>query len=190
MGWFWQHGNELFIFFLFPVIGIILDLKVSKKKILILTIISGILFAPIFNGYLYIITWLYQLYGLVLLGGLYSLFSKNLKEMTYKILTSVLLSGFLLILLGWFSFMDSFGGNQKVLQTWETDNYKIEYIKDQGFAGGPLMKYELSVYSSIPIFIKKIETARKDEMEDKCIVIFPESELIFNKCENQINHRK
>ncbi|MCH2235590.1 MAG: hypothetical protein MK078_15220 [Crocinitomicaceae bacterium] len=157
---------------------------------MILTIISGILFAPIFNGYLYIITWLYQLFGLVLLGGLYSLFSKNLKEMTYKILTSVLLSGFLLILLGWFSFMDSFGGNQKVLQTWETDNYKIEYIKDQGFAGGPLMKYELSVYSSIPIFIKKIETARKDEMEDKCIVIFPESELIFNKCENQINHRK
>ena len=40
----------------------------------------------------------------------------------------------------------------------DIDEYRIEYIRDQGFAGGLLMKYELHKYAMIPILITKKET--------------------------------
>lgn len=187
MVWFWQHGNELFILFLFPLIGLVIDLWVPKKITNYTLIISGILCLPIFTGYSYLIPWLYQIFGLIFLSVLYALYSNEIGKLSPKIISSAVIAGLLFIILGWFSFMDSFSGYQKVVHSWKTSNYKIEYIKDQGFAGSPLMKYELSEYAVIPIFIKKIETVRRNDSADKCIITFPMNKLKFNKCKGSIS---
>lgn len=182
MSWFWQNGNELFIFFTFPIIGIGLDLLTSKRIIVYILVVSGILLAPILTGYSYLIDWLYQLFGLVFFSCLYALYSMQIEKRASKIILSVSSAMMLFFLLGFCAFMDSFSGNQRVIDSWKFDNYKVEYIRDQGFAGGPLMKYELSKYAVIPIFVKKIETVTDIDTTRSCRVIFTHKNLVLDKC--------
>ena len=74
----------------------------------------------------------------------------------------------------------------RVEREWHINNYKVEYIMDQGFAGGPLMKYKLSKYSLIPIFIKELEISVDNDTLNSCNVIFHESNVTFNRCEEKI----
>ncbi|MFL5731159.1 MAG: hypothetical protein ACJ75J_16850 [Cytophagaceae bacterium] len=76
-------------------------------------------------------------------------------------------------------------GYQKTEKEWKIDNYKIEYVCDQGFSGRPLLKYELSQYAFIPLFIRHVETAIAGD-SGNCKIIFKESGISFNACEGKI----
>jgi hypothetical protein len=182
MIWFWEHGQQLFILFAFPLIGLVVDFWLSKEKTVYILITSFILLAPILTGYSYIFSWAYQFWGLIGLSCVYSFYSRQIEKETPKVMTAVIISGLLSLILGWFAFMDAFAGSQKVENKWEIDNHKIEYIRDQGFSGRPLMKYQLREYGLVPIFIKTIETSEERDTVYNCEVPFMNSKIIFNKC--------
>lgn len=97
-------------------------------------------------------------------------------------------AGLLLAILGYAYFIDTMGGSQTTERKWKLDGYQIEYIKDQGFAGGPLMKYELSKFTAIPIFIKKMETVVEDDTTKNCDIRFDKSKMVFNKCNGTLQN--
>ncbi len=78
--------------------------------------------------------------------------------------------------------MDSMSGNQDVENSWRVRNYKVEYIKDQGFAGGALMKYEISKYALIPILTKEVDMAVDNDTTNSCLIHFTDIKMDFDKC--------
>jgi len=46
-------------------------------------------------------------------------------------------------ILGIISFYAAFFGAITIEREWVMKDYKIQYVRDQGFSGGPLFKYEL-----------------------------------------------
>jgi hypothetical protein len=156
MSWIAQHGRHVFIFFTFPLVGLVMDAFLETKKLIYGLVLMGILLAPAITGYSYTFSWGYYFFAFVGLCCTYSLFSKEIEEAKRKIWSAVFASGILFLVLGWFSIIDSFSGSQTVVRNWHTEDYKVEYVRDQGFAGGPLMKYELSKYSRVPFFVKRL----------------------------------
>jgi len=75
-------------------------------------------------------------------------------------------------------------GSISVEREWEIKEYKVRYLRDQGFSGRPLMKYELYKYGSIPIFIKHVDTKVDDDTTSNCVVKFEYKNLTFNKCDS------
>ena len=130
MTWFWEHGNQLFILFLTPVVGLIFDFTLDRRKILYLLCISTLLLLPILTGYTYIIPYAYQILGLLLLSCIYYFYSRQIKKRAPKITSAVIIGGLAFCVLGFFAFMDSMSGNQDVENSWRVRNYKVEYIKD------------------------------------------------------------
>jgi hypothetical protein len=183
MPWYWEYGNELLILFAFPLLGLVFDRWVPIRYTFYIALASLILLLPIFTGYFYIITWLYQFFALVLLGCLYSFLSKRIENRTTKTVISGCFSAVLFLGLAFFSFMDSFSGSQQAVNLYKNNDYKVEYVTFQGFAGGPSLKYHLSKYTLIPVLIKKIETVRDIDTIQSCEINFVRSKVIFNKCE-------
>jgi hypothetical protein len=182
MTWFFQHGNELFIFFLAPFIGLIFDYTLNKKKALYLLFINLFLLSPILIEYNYVIPYLYQILGLTTLGCFYRFYSRQIEKNTPKIVSAISFSVFLFLILGYFAFMDSMSGFQRIENSWKIRNYKIDYVTDQGFAGGPLMRYEISKYGLIPIFIKKVDYSVDNDTTNNCLIHFTDIKMDFNKC--------
>ncbi|MDJ1505414.1 hypothetical protein [Xanthocytophaga agilis] len=172
MLWFWQHGNQLFILFLTPLLGLIFDYTLSKKVILYLLGTSVVLFLPIVAGYEYIIPYTVQALGLTALSCLYYFYSRQITQVTPKIISAILIGGLAFIVLKHLAFMDSMSGYQKVEKSWNVNHHKIEYIVDQGFSGRPLLKYEIRKYGLIPIVLKKVDRAYDDDTTNSCIVHF------------------
>jgi hypothetical protein len=79
--------------------------------------------------------------------------------------------------------MDSFSGSQQAVNLYKNHGYKVEYVTYQGFAGRPSLKYQLSKYTFIPVFIKTIETVRDIDTVQSCEIGFVKSNVVFNKCE-------
>jgi predicted PurR-regulated permease PerM len=183
MPWYWEYGNELLILFTFPLAGLVFDRWVPIRYTFYTALASVILLLPIFTGYFYVITWLYQLFALVLLGCLYSFLSRRIENRTTKTVISGCLSAVLFLVLAFFSFMDSFSGFQQVENLYKNNDYKVDYVTYQGFAGRPSLKYQLSKYTAIPVLIKKIETVRDIDTTQSCEINFVRSKVVFNKCE-------
>lgn len=91
MIWFWEHGNQLFILFLTPIIGLIFDLSLEKKKIVYLLSISLLLLLPILTDYQYVIPYAYQVLGLVFLSCLYYFYSIQIEKRTLRSFQPLLL---------------------------------------------------------------------------------------------------
>ena len=180
MIWLGEHGNQLFILFLTPVIGLIFDLSLNKKMIVYLLSISFLLLLPILTGYQYIIPNAYQVLGLLFLSCLYYFYSIQIEKRTPKIISAIIVAALAFCVFGFFAFIDSMSGYQEVEKSWRIRNYRIEYIKDQGFAGGPLMKYEISKYGLIPIFIKKVD--HSFDNDTNCLIHFTDIRVDFDKC--------
>ena len=178
MTWFWENGNELFILFLIPIVGLVIDFSLTKRITLYTFGISAFLLLPILTGYIYIIPYFYQILGLTSLGCLYSFYSRQIEMRTPKIISAILFSVLLFVILGFFAFMDSMSGFQKVENSWTIGKYKIEYTKDQGFAGGALMKYEISKYSFIPLLIKKVDYAVDNDTTSSCLIHFTDIKIV------------
>lgn len=190
MEWFWLHGNQLFILFLIPVAGVIIEYLLSRKATVYTLGISLLLLIPLLTDYEYIIPYAFQIAGLIALGCLYSFYSKQIENKIAKFISMTLISGLLFIILGYFAFMDSMSGFVETEQSWQVKNYKIDYITDQGFAGGALRRYELSKYALIPLFIKKIDYSTATDSNNNCIIHFTSVKMDFNKCKNTIQDLK
>jgi len=178
-----KYGNECFILFLFPLIGLFFEGKFSRRNVFWIIGISSLLLIPIFTPYTYVIPYVYRTLILMISSAFFTMFLKELGKRRLKVACAVIASAILFVVLGFFAFMDSFSGYQRVERYWRTGKYKIEYIRDQGFAGGPLLKYELSKYAFIPLFVRQIDTAVDNDAEETCTIYFSESKLSFNKCD-------
>ncbi|MES2616694.1 MAG: hypothetical protein V4613_02385 [Bacteroidota bacterium] len=190
MIWLFEHGKQLFILFAFPLLGLAFDYMSTKKTIVYTLIISLILFSPILFGYSYIASWVYPLLGLMGLGSAYALYSRQIEAKTPKIISAAIISGLLFLILSFFMVMDVLSGSLTVENKWNINKYKIEYQRDQGFAGGPLMKYELSEYGFIPIFIKKVEITEERDTVYQCEIPFVKSKIIFDKCDETLKNTR
>lgn len=186
MDYFIKYGNEGFILFLFPLIGLLFEKKLSNRNALWVIGISCLLLVPVFTPYHYVIPYVYRTLILVIVSAVFAICLKQLKRRKAKVWFSIIASAMLFITLGFFSFLDSFSGFQRVERSWRTGGYKIEYVMAQGFAGGPLMTYELSEYTSIPLFIRNIDTFIDRDTAENCVLYFNRCKLFFNKCDGTI----
>ena len=176
----------MLFYFIVPIIGLVIEAFLSKKVALYIFLLSCLLLSPNLIGYSYIIPWTNQIVALLGLSSAYSLCSWSIEK--NKITVAIIVSVSLFVLLGIGTFMKGFVGSKTVDKKWDIDEYRIEYIRDQGFVGGPLMKYELHKYAMIPVLIKKKETVVDNDTTGSCKVIFVKSEIVFDKCSGSIKH--
>ena len=177
---------NLLMLFLFPLIGLGLDFWLSKKTTLYILISFIVLLSPLLIGYNYVIENLWQLFALLALASAYSFYSRKIEKRATKVITPIVISTLLFVILGYTSFMGSLAGTQRIEKEWFVDGYKVVYIRDQGFVGGALLKYELNKYGLGHILIKKLETTREGNSFQDCNIIFERSHIHFNKCDGTI----
>lgn len=73
-------------------------------------------------------------------------------------------------------------GTVRVSKIWEKGDYKIKYVIDQGFSGGPLRTYQLYKYSTLPVLIKHVEEKVDNDTTNDCQVNFLYKKFKFDKC--------
>jgi hypothetical protein len=71
-------------------------------------------------------------------SAFFTIFLRKLGKLSMKVMFSKIVAVILFVLLSLLAFLDSFSGSQRVERDWYTGKYKIEYIREQGFAGEPL----------------------------------------------------
>jgi hypothetical protein len=168
-------------FFSFPFTGLLLKYALSKKALLILLIISGLFTIPILLGYSYILSLVNEILFFTTFSLLFAYFSKS-TDWKY----SLKFSSVLFVFLGIVAFFTYFIGNVKTTEQWSFRDYKIELLEERGFSGGPLMRYRLSEYKHRRVFIKELEFYTENDSTPSCEIKFPESNFIFNKCNNEL----
>lgn len=179
-----NHHNFILLFSVVPLCGMLIDNACPKRLIRYSIYIAGFFLLPIFSGYSYTIDNLYgvTVFIIAILG--YALFINGVatkrKTVFYNTLTVVPIC---LIV----SFAGVMFGIITVEREWEYKNYKIAYLTERGFSGGPLMTYELSEYALNRIFIKQIDTAVDNDTTGSCWVKFADTKFNFNKCNRELS---
>lgn len=171
--------SDFFILFLFPLLGLVFEVF-PKKVIRWLCVFCISILLPYIFGYQYIIPYIIQIGVLFLISGLYSLGIRNMSS--GKFIFSFTIFAFLLVTLGYITWVDAMAGYTQVDKTWQRERYKIDYVRSQGFSGRPLLTYKLNKYAVIPLLYKTIETVVDEDTTNACQVIFPESKFVFDKC--------
>jgi hypothetical protein len=184
-----HYGSQALILFTAPFIGLLLENSLTPKRAKWVMGIAFLLFSPIFFSYYYTIHYAFRLLALVIISTAFGLYLKTLEEMKTKVLQSVVLSVVLFLPLAFMTIIDSFRGDQRVVKTWHVHNYRIEYIIEKGFSGKPLMTYDLSKYSFIPLLVKKVETIGDNDTDENCFLEFPETGIVFDKCNKTISKK-
>ena len=127
----------MLLLILFPIVGFSLQANTTKENIYKVLKANIILLLPIVFGYDYFLKWLVEFcLMLVLASGFAFLLMKMKKEM-HRYLVSILLTIVLIVILGGLAFIFVFAGNKTTLNKWRNNSYKVEYVRDQGFAGPP-----------------------------------------------------
>lgn len=96
---------------------------------------------------------------------------------------SLILSAVLFLPCLFAAFIGTMAGTLTIENEWNIKGYKVEYRRDQGFSGGPLMTYQLSKYASIPIFIKNVDSKWDSDTTRNCWIRFDDEKFNFNKCQ-------
>lgn len=180
-------SNGAFIFFTFPLIALVFDSFLTTRTIFWILIIAIALELPAVAGYWYTFPGVNRFLELVAISGVFSLLFDDQASLSSKKQVAVILSGILFVGLGLWALLDGFAGSQTVEKKWDTPKYRVEYVRDQGFAGGPKMTYELSRFGAVPVLIKRIETQLDDDTTGNCAVHFSKSKVIFDKCKGRIS---
>ena len=181
-----KYGNEAFILFTFPLVGLVFERTLSKRQTLVIMGIAAVLFLPIITPYRYIIPYAFRTLLLIMLSAAFGCYLKTLEKNGTKVWISFITSAILFFPFAFFGYMDSFAGYQKVQRTWHVDDYRVEYIADQGFAGRARMTYELSKYCMIPLLIRNVETIVDNDTTGSCLLEFAESRIVFDKCNGTV----
>ncbi|SEW52279.1 hypothetical protein [Chitinophaga arvensicola] len=173
------HTTFIFFLFLIPLLGWVIHKQSSRKTIVIVLLTALVLLLPALTGYSYVVSsgydWLLYIfftygYALVLQSDDHSFLA-----------TGVISAGLLLFGL-WGAFIGSFAGTTTVEKEWRVKGYKIAHLRDQGFAGGARVTYELSKYAMIPVFIKQVDLEVDKDTTNSCWVTFREEGFNFNWC--------
>ncbi len=178
----------MLIYFIVPIVGLVIEAFLSRKVALYIFLFSCLLLFPNLIGYSYIIPWTNQVVSLLGLSCVYSLCSWSIEK--NKITVAIVVSGLLFIALAISTVFKEFSGTQIVERKWDIDEYRIEYIRYQGFAGRPKMMYQLRRYTMIPIFTKEKEAVVDNDTTGSCKVFFVESEIMFDKCSSSIKNER
>jgi len=186
--YFWiKHTTFIFLFFTVPLSGWLMNKYLPKNITLYLRVICIVLLLPILTGYNYIIEIAYGCFLYLILACTYSL-KIEARQLDLKAVFKFSLK--LLAILGLITFMGKMAGIVVVENEWEFKNYKVEYIRDQGFSGGPLMQYQLSQYGKIPGFIKPLDVVIDNDTARPCQINFTDAQIVFDRCEGTISALK
>ncbi|MDJ1466752.1 hypothetical protein QNI19_36340 [Cytophagaceae bacterium DM2B3-1] len=181
-----EMSEYSFIFVAFPSLALFLGHLLSLKKQIVILLFTLLLFAPKVFGYNYIVDWLDELFLTVVFACVYSIIT----YLTTEKPPGCLLPAFITIILAGGLMINVIKGSQTVEQEWEVNNYQIEYIQDQGFTGGSLMKYKLEKYAFFHILKKELEIyVDPNPSNKKCQIVFKESRILFDKCQIKVISR-
>lgn len=189
MIWIIEHFNtaELLILSIFPLLGLIFQFIFSKNRINKIIVASAILLLPIVTGYDFVISWFYELCVTIISGSFFSFFLKGMNKSVHKYVTSIVVSIALFTSLGIIAFFDAFAGFQKTEETYTYNSFTVKYVRDQGFSGRPLMKYEVYHTPFLGLYNKKIQTITSHSKKyNDCTLIFEKAEVEFDKCDKKI----
>lgn len=175
-----NHSIFIFFFFTFPLVSLITHRYLTKEAISYILYPCIVFLLPVLSGYSYIIE---NMYGFLFYISLTCIYTLCVKKFNYKIASSFILATILFFICGFLSFMGAFTGSIIVEKEWTLKKYKIQYVRDQGFSGGPLVTYQLSKYAIIPLFIKHIDTEIDNDTTQNCWIKFTDAGFNFNKCE-------
>jgi len=176
-----QYSQFILLFSTVPLLAWIIRHSLSNKFVIHLLSIDIVFLFPILTGYTYVIDYMYILLFYIALSCSYSfVVRRSARVFSSVVLPSIVLFG----ILGFITFVLTMAGSISVEREWEIKEYKVRYLRDQGFSGRPLMKYELYKYGSIPIFIKHVDTKVDDDTTSNCVVKFEYKNLTFNKCDS------
>lgn len=184
---FIDFGNEAFILFLFPLIGLVLQRMLSLKVTYWVLGIAFILFSPILLSYQYTIPYAFRTLLLIITSAAFALGLRSVKKTGIKILLSSLASVAIFFLFLASAFFSAFVGLKKVKKTWNISNYRIELISQHGFAGEPVETYRLTRYTSIPLLIKHEETMYNNDRTGSCYVWFMKAGVVLDKCRGTVD---
>jgi len=177
----------LMILILFPITGFLMNLFLTLKIQKIIFIISCLLFSPTFFGYHLILDWFNEFCFMVIIAFGFAHFLITYGKTNSATSLTLILSVFLFVSISFVALFDSFVGYQKIESTWKSGFYKIKYVRDQGFAGRPLMKYELHHSVLWGLYDRKIQTVPLDSFtpDTSCILFFRKADITFDKCKKQ-----
>ncbi len=178
----------LFLFTITPFLGLLTEYLFNRKTRVYILLVAGLLALPSLMSYEYFLLNLIILPHLIFFAGIYSLlFSPDFKK-SAKVISTLSLTVVLVLVLGFATLISDMGGSQTVEKRWEKNEYRIEYIVDQGFAGHALRKYELRKYAIIPLFLKKVETLRDTCTHNCCLINFPDEGINLNTCTGEMKN--
>jgi hypothetical protein len=177
----------LLTFSLVPLGGHLFESFFNRRTTIYILLVSILLWLPSLFKYEYILPELIIIPEFLFFSGIYSLYLRTVEKKRAKIILSAVLSCVGFIVLCFISFLNDMGGSKTVERKWEQRNYRIEYIRDQGYAGHARLTYELREYAVIPIFIKKTETVI-DTCTNTCLVAFPQHGLNLNSCTGELKN--
>jgi hypothetical protein len=178
--YFIEHPLLIFLFFTIPFFGWVLYKTLNRKIVLFILCSAVILLLPVFTGYKYVIDNVYTILFYIIFTCCYSFLIIRFKKPLGSIITH---SVVLIFVFGIISFYSGFFGTIQVKSEWNMKKFKIQYLREQGFSGGPQMEYELYHYGSIPIFIKHVEEKIDSDTTNNCIVKFKYQNVRFDKCD-------
>jgi hypothetical protein len=174
-----EHPVLILSYFLIPLFGWGMSKLLPGKIIGVIASIAILLFLPVLIGYSYVDDSINGISLFFVLSCAHSFLFKR----TQKVMSALLsLTAIFFCVFGFLSFMGSFAGTITIEKEWKLNGYKIRYLRDQGFSGGPLMKYELNEYAPIPILIRQVDSKADDDTTGNCIVKFEYKNFSFNKC--------
>lgn len=174
--------QHLLILVLFPIVGLVVSSTVSIKLRQSLGVFLFVVFLPIFSGYDYVIGWLYEFLLTLLIGLLYSLVVDVFYVLWKKIVSTVVLSILVFLVFGFVAFVDAFAGSKYVEKEWGKKEYTVQFIRSQGFAGGPAFYYQV-VHQPIGGMFEKVlvEHGRRDPNKS-CVISFEKEGIEIDIC--------
>jgi hypothetical protein len=178
-----ELGDDYFYLSAIPFVGLLLDLYIPKRVVLYLFVGVSILLIPTFFEYQFSISYVYELMLITAISCVYAYISKRLfDDVIHKKVLNLTLGITLIVILGIGNIFLSAFGKTTTAHVLSSNGYMIEKTVSQGFAGGVLEYYSLSKYSLLPIYCKQLDSHRVEKEEDDCIILFEETKLSFDIC--------
>jgi len=176
------RGKINFIVAFFPLIGLWLHhyTKLKYRKLIVFACIT--LLAPFLFGFHYHFR-AQLLFAFVALMGLsygYTYMLEGIDSWRRKKINTGLITIFLFLLFGSIALANHIAGNEVIIKTWDTSEFKIEHTLERGFAGPPLDKYLLSKKTIIPFLLKTIELSSELDQFNSSTIVFKNSKMKFD----------
>ena len=180
-----QHDFNYTVLVVSPVLGLIFDILLPKKVVTVLLIISALLLAPIFFGYISGINYFFETAAVIFSASIYFFITRRIKQKSSKVALSISTVVILFIGVFGYAYMHLFSGQEYVRKVWDDgERYRIEYIEEAGFSGKHLMSYRLEKYSIIPVYVKQMARVREEDTTKNGYIIFTDTikfSIMFDK---------